>query len=702
LTFKRKVIQGKSWISLREFRNYTLITVWVLNLACYKKDFILLEDRILKLWKSSGPNFAFLYLKECMRLVIRSLAGQPDHCRKIMVKVDSKGLPMIIPSLFRHNLLNLKNQRVVIGILTIISLYRVFPTRVKVSINSLIDPCTGIIETFSVPSQVYKELGLRKHSLVPKSSPSLIGGESSGPNSYKASWGGVIDALAFLTNPWPIISYCFHSRSYWPLVWLVFIWVFLGPLYILICLLTGTRAEIGRLSVIYDQAGKARVVAITNYWLQLLLKPLHDRIFRFLSEIDSDGTFNQVKPLNKLKFIHKLNSMRGIKQKYHCFDLSAATDRLPVKLQSDILTDLGFPGDAWRKLLDIPWLFRGKYIKYSVGQPMGAYSSWAMLALTHHVIVKTCSVRLGLTNFKDYGILGDDVVIYNDDVAKEYHNLMNSLGLEINPYKTIQSDDFAEFAKKWVGETVDISPLGPGLVLQAIRDKTMVSSLILDVLSRQIISYVDMFYLIKSPPKFIGRHLNCVIGGLLISSFRYWKPEYTNDRSLDLPRAYLDGIFKAPGGVTSWEVREFFKERTIKLLLKHASTLRQDISHLLWNCFRQSQVRNKSFIVFDTIFILLNPGFWHYFLSIIYARVKVDDYLDILTNLEKWLKFTYPRDFKLIISDLLDMTGEVKVSTIKWDNKIESKKRRQLAKEFMTATSLRGRALEQFRLLRRP
>jgi len=71
-----------------------------------------------------------------------------------------------------------------------------------------------------------------------------------------------------------------------------------------------------------------------------------------------------------------------------------------------------------------------------------------MLALTHHVIVKTCSVRLGLTNFKDYGILGDDVVIYNDDVAKEYHNLMNSLGLEINPYKTIQSDDFAEFAKK--------------------------------------------------------------------------------------------------------------------------------------------------------------------------------------------------------------------------------------------------------------
>jgi hypothetical protein len=26
--------------------------------------------------------------------------------------------------------------------------------------------------------------------------------------------------------------------------------------------------------------------------------------------------------------------------------------------------------------------------RYSVGQPMGAYSSWAMLAITHHYIVQ--------------------------------------------------------------------------------------------------------------------------------------------------------------------------------------------------------------------------------------------------------------------------------------------------------------------------
>lgn len=28
-----------------------------------------------------------------------------------------------------------------------------------------------------------------------------------------------------------------------------------------------------------------------------------------------------------------------------------------------------------------------KVVKYSVGQPMGAYSSWAVFALSHHLVV---------------------------------------------------------------------------------------------------------------------------------------------------------------------------------------------------------------------------------------------------------------------------------------------------------------------------
>jgi hypothetical protein len=78
---------------------------------------------------------------------------------------------------------------------------------------------------------------------------------------------------------------------------------------------------------------------------------------------------------------------------------------------------------------------------------MGAYSSWAMLALIHYVIVRILAQRVGLLNFSDYCILGDDVVIRNSAVADEYYNLMKSLGVSINLSKSVNSYEFAEFAK---------------------------------------------------------------------------------------------------------------------------------------------------------------------------------------------------------------------------------------------------------------
>lgn len=82
---------------------------------------------------------------------------------------------------------------------------------------------------------------------------------------------------------------------------------------------------------------------------------------------------------------------------------------------------------------------------------MGAYSSWAMLAITHHVVVRVAAHNVGLRNFEAYCILGDDVVIRNDAVADEYFRLMKSLGVSINLSKSVQSNDFAEFAKVWKG-----------------------------------------------------------------------------------------------------------------------------------------------------------------------------------------------------------------------------------------------------------
>jgi len=89
----------------------------------------------------------------------------------------------------------------------------------------------------------------------------------------------------------------------------------------------------GKLSVVYDQAGKARIVAITNWWIQLALKPLHKSIFGILRGIKQDGTFDQLRPFNELIDLND-------DDKFYSFDLSAATDRLPIDLQRDILNCL--------------------------------------------------------------------------------------------------------------------------------------------------------------------------------------------------------------------------------------------------------------------------------------------------------------------------------------------------------------------------
>jgi len=39
--------------------------------------------------------------------------------------------------------------------------------------------------------------------------------------------------------------------------------------------------------------------------------------------------------------------------------------------------------------------YHGSYT-YGCGQPMGAYSSWAMLALTHHFLVQVSAWRAGV------------------------------------------------------------------------------------------------------------------------------------------------------------------------------------------------------------------------------------------------------------------------------------------------------------------
>jgi hypothetical protein len=94
---------------------------------------------------------------------------------------------------------------------------------------------------------------------------------------------------------------------------------------------SGMTGSLGQLSFKEEAAGKLRVFALVDVWTQSLLKPLHRELFSLLRAIPNDGTFDQDESVKR--------SIQKSKESGYAysFDLSAATDRLPIAFQSAIL-----------------------------------------------------------------------------------------------------------------------------------------------------------------------------------------------------------------------------------------------------------------------------------------------------------------------------------------------------------------------------
>lgn len=119
-------------------------------------------------------------------------------------------------------------------------------------------------------------------------------------------------------------------------------------------------------------------------------------------------------------------------------------------------------GQAWAALLvDRDYLLPGdratkrdpQNLRYAVGQPMGAYSSWAMLNLCHHLILQYLNYEVygGQKWYENYEVLGDDIVIFDKEIANRYIKLLEGgLDVKCNISKSLiaPSRPVIEFAKR--------------------------------------------------------------------------------------------------------------------------------------------------------------------------------------------------------------------------------------------------------------
>lgn len=224
----------------------------------------------------------------------------------------------------------------------------------------------------------------------------------------------------------------------------------------------------GRLGQSIEGGGKRRIFAIGNYVNQRLLHPVHDWLSQVLKKIPQDGTYDQTAPLDLLVG-HR-----------HCFsfDLKSATDRWPLVFMFEMFQCLF--GRAFASavvnsalamnLFQVPFVKgRGKAVSFVAGQPLGYHSSWPLFALTHHLLVWWCAEQVyPLQRFTNYAILGDDIVIADEQVARVYRDALSRLEVRISEQKSLISDTgCAEFAKRFRVKdlSVDLDPISARAVL---------------------------------------------------------------------------------------------------------------------------------------------------------------------------------------------------------------------------------------------
>lgn len=228
---------------------------------------------------------------------------------------------------------------------------------------------------------------------------------------------------------------------------------------------------LSRLHLLYEAAGKVRVIAIVDYWTNFVLKPIHDWMFQILSELPQDATFDQEGRVEEF-------ASRGYTEVYS-YDLKSATDLIPLRLYRFVFGPILTRNilEPWLRLLvDRSFLVPKDVldahphcplrVRYGTGQPMGALTSWASMALVHHALVLFSAYSSGVVtkweilSFREYLVLGDDVVIANKTVAEAYTRICKEFSIPIGLAKShISNVGMFNFANQTFKFETNVSPL---------------------------------------------------------------------------------------------------------------------------------------------------------------------------------------------------------------------------------------------------
>lgn len=520
------------------------IVKWVIKACLLLKGRITTSDvrvsvyfvrQLYMLSRKSGIPFTVKYLKACTSLLMQAISGERHKSSQefgAAVARTNSGLPRIIPALHRNKIRE-GNVSIIRLWLTLFSLYRVIdytgdlkiktiisPSKASINYKELREMTLNFMEDWKIPmiscsheSDELKPVPFWISTTSPNSTRSELspGGPKTASTAIESLLGSYRafgkakqirkSLMMYLTsvgqhgsNLYNVLSSSRFAERFSPTE----VWDSCNGVMPI------QSWYLGKLGYKVEPAGKIRVFAMVDAFTQWALAPLHIALFKRLTLLPRDATADQGTTL--LRFIDHVRSLEI--KRIDSYDLSAATDRLPVMAQAIVLDVLAGRdiGGAWASALVDRWYqlpinqwgtedqrslsflgmpleeaqnnpclqvnymeprkegeegyFYVKAVKYAVGQPMGALSSWAMLALVHHIMVSIAAQRVGIRRFDLYLVLGDDLVIASPAVSRSYRALAKEWDIEINLSKSILSTNGSmEFAKRFIYKYQDVSGL---------------------------------------------------------------------------------------------------------------------------------------------------------------------------------------------------------------------------------------------------
>jgi hypothetical protein len=203
--------------------------------------------------------------------------------------------------------------------------------------------------------------------------------------------------------------------------------------------------HVGNIAFIQEPGGKLRSVASPFRLLQEALRPFGDKLYQAARKMPWDCTHDQSAAFDPIRL-----SLKQGKPVYSV-DLSSATDFFPLEIQAECIRSIVGPSnsnlvDLWVELSRGTWFLPDKStIRWSRGQPLGMYPSFAAFTITHGMLLKSLLNRRWNGEFF---VVGDDVTILDDELASKYFRTLDEIGCPYSTDKTLQSEKIAEFAGK--------------------------------------------------------------------------------------------------------------------------------------------------------------------------------------------------------------------------------------------------------------